>query len=92
MEYIFEFLLELVLEGCVEASKSSKVPKYIRYPLAGIIALFIIAVIGLLFWGGIIALKENIFAGILLILIGAFLLIMIAAKLRKAYLAIISRE
>ena len=29
MEYVFEFILELLLESGIEASKSSKIPKYI---------------------------------------------------------------
>ena len=30
MEYIFEFILELVFEGSIELSKSNKLPKYIK--------------------------------------------------------------
>ena len=86
MEYIFEFILELVLEGSIEVSKSNKIPKYIRYPLIVIIALFFIAVIGLIFLVGILSLKENIFLGILFILIGLFMFIMSVIKFRKTYL------
>ncbi len=96
MEYIFEFIAELVLElvfdGGFEASKSSRIPKYIRYPLVGIICLFFIFVIGLVFFVGIITLKENIFAGIILILIGLLLLIMSAVKFRKEYFTKINKE
>ncbi len=96
MEYIFEFIAELVLElvfdGGFEASKSSRIPKYIRYPLVGIICLFFIFVIGLVFFVGIITLKENVFAGIILILIGLLLLIMSAVKFRKEYFAKINKE
>lgn len=89
MEYIFEFLLdllELVLEGGIEASKSRKVPYYIRYTLIITISLFFIAVIGIVFFVGILALKKNVFAGILVILIGLLLLIMGITKFRKTYL------
>lgn len=86
MEYIFEFILELVFEGSIEVSKSNKVPKYIRYPLMVIILLFFIAVIGLIFWVGILSLKENILLGILLILIALFMFIMSVIKFRKTYL------
>ncbi len=86
MEDIFEFILELVLEGSIEVSKSKKVPKYIRYPLIGIISLFFIAIIGLVFLAGILSLKENIFFGIFLILAGLFLLIMSIVEFRKTYL------
>lgn len=33
MEIVFEILIELILEGTMEASKNKKVPKIIRYPL-----------------------------------------------------------
>lgn len=89
MEYIFEFLLELlelVLEGSIKASKSRKVPCYIRYTLIIIISLFFIAVIGIVFFVGILALKKNVLAGILVILVGLLLLIMGIAEFRKTYL------
>lgn len=92
MEYIFEFILELVLEGSIEVSKSNKIPKYIRYPLIGILFLFFIAVIGLILFTGILSLKENIRSGILLILVGLFLLIMSVIRFRKAYLIKMNKE
>lgn len=92
MEYIIEFILELVLEGCIEVSKSTKIPKYVRYPLIGILSLFFIAVIGLIFLTGFASLKENILLGVLLILIGLLFLIMSVIKFRKIYLTKISKE
>lgn len=86
MEYVIEFILELALESCIEVSKSSRVPKYIRYPLIGIISLFFIAVIGVIFLTGILVLKENILGGIFLILAGLLLLVMCIIKVRKVYL------
>ena len=70
MEYILEFILELVLESSIEVSKNNKIPKYIRYPLIGVILLFFITIIGLVFFAGIISLNKNIVLGILLIAIG----------------------
>lgn len=86
MEYLFEFLLELILEGSVEASKNSKVPRYVRYPLIALIVLFFVAVIGLIFLAGFISLKDNKILGLLLILLGAYMLIMSIVKFRKIYL------
>ncbi len=86
MEYIFEFILELVLEGSMEVSANSRIPKYIRYPLIGILPLFFIAVIGFVFFAGILSLKKNILIGMFLILVGLFLLIMSIVKFRKVYL------
>lgn len=86
MECVFEFILELVLEGSVEVTKSTSVPKYIRYPLIVMISLFFLAVIGVIFWTGIIALKYNIVVGISLILIGLVMSIMSVMKFKKVYL------
>jgi len=92
MEYIFEFMVELVLEGSLEVSKSSRVPKFIRYPLTGILSLIFIAVIGNVFFIGFLSLKENTLLGILLILVGLFLLIVGVIGLRKTYLAKVNKE
>ncbi len=87
MDVLFEVILELVLEGSIEAIKSRKIPNYIRYPLIIMISLFFIAVIALLFFAGALALKESIPAGILLISIGVFFLVMSVIKFRKTYLS-----
>ncbi len=86
MEFIFEFLLELIFEGTLEASKNKKIPKYIRYPLIGIIILFFLAVIGLIFFVGIMFFKESVIGGIFFIAIGVFMLIMSIIKFRETYL------
>ena len=44
MDFILELLFELFVEGTLELSKNIKVPKTIRYPLLGLIILFVIAV------------------------------------------------
>lgn len=86
MDFVFELILELIFESSIEVSKSHKVSKYIRYPLIILIVLFFIAVIGLIFFTGIICLKENIFLGILFILFGILMTIMSIVEFRKTYL------
>lgn len=86
MEYLFEFILELALEGSIEASKSKKLPKIIRYFLILIVVLFFILVIGLIILTGVLFLKENVIGGIFLILIGLYMFIMCILKFRKIYL------
>lgn len=86
MEFLIELILELTLEGSIEASKSNKVPKFIRYILIAFIVLFFLAVIGLIFLTGILILKENLIAGIFMFLIGVLMLIMSIIKFRKTYL------
>ncbi len=92
MEFLFEFILELVFEGSIEVSKNSKIPKYIRYPLIVIIALFFIAVIGIIFLAGILSLRKNILLGILFILLGLLISIVSVKKFRKTYFTKIGKK
>ncbi len=86
MEYLLEFIFDLIFEVGVEASQNSKIPKYIRYPLIAVIILLFIAVIGLIFFVGAIAFKKNILVGIILIIIGLTMLIMSIIKFKNIYL------
>lgn len=86
MELLFEFILELALEGCIEASKSKRIPKYVKYPLIVLISLFFTAVIGLVFFAGVLILKESVPAGALFILVGLFMLAACVIKFRKTYM------
>ncbi len=86
MEFLFELLLELAAEGTVELSKSVRVPKPLRYVLIGIIVLFSAAVIGVMLLASILALKENVLFGILLLALTLFLLVMGIRKFRETYL------
>lgn len=92
MEYIFEFILELFLEGSIEASQSNKVPKWIRYLLIAVISLIFIVVIGIILFTGILVLNENIIAGIILIIIGLVMLISSIIKFKKIYLTKINNK
>ena len=86
MEDIIEFILELILEGGIEASKNKKIPKFIRYPLILITILFFIAIIGLIFFVGIMLLKDSIIGGIFIISIGVFMFIDTIIRFKKEYL------
>ena len=86
MEYIIEFILELALESGMEASKNTKLPKYIRYPLIVLISLFFISIIGIIFFTGILLLKDKLYLGIFILTIGLFMLISAIIKFKKIYL------
>lgn len=87
MEIIFEILIELILEGTVEASKNKKIPKVVRYPLIFIIVLLFIGVIGLVLFTGILAYQKiNRICGILLIITATVLVISSIIKFRQIYL------
>ena len=86
MEFIIELILDLLLEGSIEASKSEKVPKPIRYILIALISLFFLAVIGLIIFIGIDTLKNSKIGGIIVISMGVLLLILAIMKFKKIYL------
>lgn len=87
MEFIFEFLLELVLEGTIEISQSSKVSKVVRYPLIILIILLFLGVALLIIFTGILAYqKMDKICGILFITIGITFLIAGIMKFKKLYL------
>ncbi len=85
MDFIIELIFEFLFDGMIETSKSNKVPKFIRYPLIVIILLFFVLVIGFIFIVSILAFKESIIAGILLIIIDLFLFVGSIYKFRKEY-------
>ena len=85
MDFIIELIFEFLFGGMIETSKSNKVPKFIRYPLIAIILLFFVLVIGFIFIVSILAFKESIIAGILLIIIDLFLFVGSIYKFRKEY-------
>jgi len=86
MEYLIEFILELVLDGGLEATKSNKIPKPIRYIILGVIALLFIAIIGVIYLTAFLILKQSIISFILFFLLATFMLISAIIKFKKEYL------
>lgn len=85
MEFLIEFLLELIFEGSMELSKSRKVPKWIRYPLIVIILLLFLIVDFLFVFVSIVILKENILGGILFSIFTIIFIVMSIIKFKKMY-------
>ena len=86
MEILIEFLVDLILSGSIELSKSNKLPKKLRILLIILISLFFISMIGLIILTGILIIKNNIYAGLILITIGLFLLILSIIKFIRIYI------
>lgn len=86
MDFIFEVIIEIILEGGLEISSNKKVSKFIRYPIIFILGLFFILVIGGLFYLGIVIFKKNIFGGIFIIAVSLILLWGCILKFKKIYL------
>ena len=86
MEFLIEILLDLLLEGSIEISSDKKISKFIRYPLIVVIILFFAVVIFGILILGIASLNENIYLGLLLIIISLIMLISAIIKFRKIYI------
>lgn len=85
MEWITEFLFELLLEGSMEISTNQKVSKWIRYPFICLIVLFFASVIILLFVVGISLWNKSKLASLFVIAVSIILLVGSVLKLRKLY-------
>lgn len=85
MEFIIEFLIELILEGSFELSKTKKTPKWLRYPLIIFVILFFIGIISIILLTGYLALSENILLGTIIIIIGLLFLIVSIYKFKHIY-------
>lgn len=81
LDVIVEIILDIVLEGVIEAAGSRKVPMPVRIILAGMILLLMLTVVALVFWAG--AIRQSV----ILVLIAAAMLIGLAylcfAKVRQ---------
>ena len=86
MDIVFEIIIDLLISSSIEGSKSSKIPKPIRYLLLGFVILFFVAVIGLIIFVGVDILKTNLIGGLVIIGFGILMLILSILKFKKIYL------
>ena len=86
MEFIFEFIGELVFEGILEVISNKKISKWVRYPLLIFFLFFFISIILGLIYIGVSSLETSLLGGIFLIAVGIILLIACIYKFRKVYL------
>ncbi len=87
MELLIELIFELILEGSTEVAKNKKISKWIRYPIAMILILFITAILSLLiFLGFELIFQEDKFAilgGIFFLIISIIFIISLIRNIRK---------
>lgn len=81
MEILFEFILELIVEGALETGQNKKVPKPVKY----ILLTIILSVISLLIFLGITIIKKSVLGGIFVILTGILLMVGIIIKFCRFY-------
>ena len=88
MDILYEFLIDLILEGAMEGSKSNRIPKPIRIILITFLLLFYAAIIGIIMFVGVEAIiyDNNILGGIIIIAVGLLILISCIVKFRQIYL------
>lgn len=86
MEFLFELLADLLIEGGIEASSNPRVSKWIRYFILIILILFFASVIFGIILLGIYLLKENILGALLIIFVGLVMLIGSIIKFTKVYI------
>ncbi|MCI8331638.1 MAG: hypothetical protein HFE78_02285 [Clostridiales bacterium] len=75
MEYVFEFILEFILEGSLAICRSKKINRWIRWPLFIFLILFFASVIIGLFVAGVCMFRSSLPVSLLFLAIGLFLLV-----------------
>lgn len=85
LDDIIEVVLELVLDGAIEAAGSKKVPMPIRILAAGIVLVIALGLIGLLFWVGVDSNSTGlmILAAVLLVVFGGWVFFAVRRHNRK---------
>jgi biotin transporter BioY len=78
---IFEIVLEIVLEGAVEAAGSRKTPMLVRILLAALILLVFLGTAGLVLWVGMAS--ENAALAVLGIILLALVGIFVFSKVKQ---------
>lgn len=86
MEYVLEFIFDLLFEGGEEICRNRKISKWIRYPVFGLMVLVFAAIVGFLLVLGWALWKESILASLLLFAVAVAAIIGIALKVRREYL------
>lgn len=85
MEFIFDLIFELLLEGIIEVSSNKNISKWIRYPLSIILILFFSFLIFLLIYLGVLLMKENWLCSLFFITVGIIMLIGCLTKFKEIY-------
>ena len=85
MDILFEFFLELIVDGVIETSGNKKLSRWIRYPLIALVVLFFGAVIALIFYLALGLSSDEPVASVILLSLGLLLLVGTVLKFRKLY-------
>lgn len=86
LDMLIEILLEIIIEGSLEAAESKKVPMPVRILLAAGVVVILGAVVGMLIWNGVI--RKSLLLIICGVLFLALVILLAANKItrfRKAH-------
>ena len=75
MDIIFEIITQIIFEGTLEATRSSKLPLWLRWILAVVVFGMMLLFGGILVYGGIGLISKNLIAGISLAILGVGMVI-----------------
>lgn len=81
MDMLIEILLEIIIEGSLEAAESKKVPMPVRILLAAGVVLIFGAVVGMLTWNGVI--RKSLLLIICGVLFLALVILLAANKITR---------
>ena len=84
MDFLFELVFTLLFEGALDIAKNKKISKWVRYPVAVLIALLVVgifAVVGIV--GVFVIIKGEIYIGLVLVALDALIITLGIVKLVK---------
>lgn len=82
LEFIVDVFCEIFLDIGIDGATDSRYPKPLRYILTAIIALLFIAVIGVIFFAGVLVMEKTVIGGVALCLLAAVVLVLAFVKIR----------
>ena len=85
MDFILDLLIGIILEDGLEASQNKKIPKGVRYLVLMVVILLYALIVGLVVWFGIQTLKDNVAAGVGIIIFAVAFAIMCIIKFVNAF-------
>ena len=88
MEFLFELIGEILFEGTIEMRQNKNVPKCVRIFFGILLFLFVMLIVGGLFFLGIMSYKENRTFAILLMIFSIALFIGFIIKFKHIYIDI----
>lgn len=85
MDDLLEVIVELVLDLLFEASGDKKLPKWVRYPLIGILSLLACGMVVILVAASISLMKDNVVAGAIVLAVVCLVILALVVVMVRRY-------